>query len=879
MRLNVYTTLFFLSISIALNAQIDPIWVNLYDDGYVDTVFQGEGIIALSNGNYAVAAQANLPGEIQFSPAVYLLDSTRQLLATFIADVNGSASSVRIAEGTAGTIWVAARTDYAESDLIGTRIIHLTSDLSEVVQDEVIDFGNGLEAPMGINSIDDQIFILVRELQFNDSLLSNQSTYQFYALDPATLEVVKSAEKVFPDGSFSSTRETQILSITDSSIAMSIRTDLDTTVGADVYMIRELSTSDLSILEEITIRGIGRESYSLDFEYVSFLDAYAVTKRSSEVLFIHRNFDMLDIDTVALPEGASGFNFRSRLSLRGSSLFVMGQMAYSIEFSGGMIDTILHYAGYDNFSAYKDVSTDGKLIATVEGQTNALGGRIFWLATIDTIALEPTFLSTARGFLDVTGYWGAFPLPTSDSALYLALKQSGRVVDNTTTWGFELLDPEAGESTDQFVTTNDIIFWNEGDFDPEISPLVKTQDGYMAYINEGLRMTFFKFDNELNALDPLEIGFAAAEFTPTPFLLGDRLTETAATSYGIAGTTMGSATINDEFVYSPYVFACDTNFQVRIAARLETFSYYPFDRLSLAVNAQDELFTVGTKSQEADPFSTSDTIIVTKHDVDGSILFVSGFTLTDNTFQRVSKIDLSPDESELLISGTFFTENRIGFMVRINTEDGSIVGSASIPAVALGYGDGADISEHYAQYDANANLLLAVSVLDPENLSSQSDVGIIQLDTSLNVLGVANALTGKRPFADIQRFERYGDNAYLSGSVRSISGFDREGYIANISTSTLVNAVEVGNLSSVIEFTAAPNPTTGPVQISWINDQIGDYTITLYNDLGQIAQTWSGTSIPGPFSHAINIENVPIGRYFIKLELEDGFAIKSIIKK
>ena len=59
----------------------------------------------------------------------------------------------------------------------------------------------------------------------------------------------------------------------------------------------------------------------------------------------------------------------------------------------------------------------------------------------------------------------------------------------------------------------------------------------------------------------------------------------------------------------------------------------------------------------------------------------------------------------------------------------------------------------------------------------------------------------------------------------------------------------------------------------------GEYQVKIINQLSQELQTYSGSVFSGPMHLEFNIEHLPAGAYFVKLELENGFAIQSLVKK
>lgn len=51
------------------------------------------------------------------------------------------------------------------------------------------------------------------------------------------------------------------------------------------------------------------------------------------------------------------------------------------------------------------------------------------------------------------------------------------------------------------------------------------------------------------------------------------------------------------------------------------------------------------------------------------------------------------------------------------------------------------------------------------------------------------------------------------------------------------------------------------------------------NPIGQEVRIYNGLIAPGPVNLDFNIASLPAGTYFVRLDLEDSFAIQPIVKQ
>ncbi len=495
--------------------------------------------------------------------------------------------------------------------------------------------------------------------------------------------------------------------------------------------------------------------------------------------------------------------------------------------------------------------------------------------------IEVDWTQTAFDYNNTEDYLGVYPLATFDEQVLLAHKLISTTVEDQQTWGFEFLDATTGNSTGDLITTNDISLWNSTDKDPELNHLVKTEDGYMAFINEQDRITFVKYDKERNILDPAEIGSASIEFDPSTFLFGYGLTESVASSYGIVGATWGRDDNSSEDEATPHIFACDTDLNVRFATRLENAEYYLGNRFLIAVNDKDEIFTAGhTKGQE---LLRSDTVVISKLDTNGELLYTNFLVLDPAaSLPRVLKMDMNADGTELLLSGILLFRNTLfntvtskAYVARINTQDGSLIKLSTFFAHQLGGTPNQYVELPMAQYDAQGNIVLTTLIVD-----EQFDINAIRMDLESNILDVTKIFSNLNgfPYPYSWRFNKMEDILYLSGSYPIRGSEDKEAFVAKLGANNVSTSI-LENITAPISFKLSPNPTDGLLTIQWNNDFNGAYQLKIINHLSQEIQTYSGQIFSGPMDLEFNIKHLPAGAYFVKLELESGFAIQSIIKK
>ncbi len=491
--------------------------------------------------------------------------------------------------------------------------------------------------------------------------------------------------------------------------------------------------------------------------------------------------------------------------------------------------------------------------------------------------IEVAWTQTSFDYSETEDYLGVYPLVTFDDNVVLAHKLITRTIDEQQTWGFEFLEAATGNSTGDLITTNDIAPWNTINEDPELTDLVKTADGYLSFIRDRNRATFVKYDTALNAVESME-GSGIVEFNPSTFLFGYGLAESAASSYGMVGATWGRDENSTDNEATPHIFACDTDLNVRFARRLENAEYYLGNRFLIAVNDKDEIFTAGhTKGQE---LLRSDTVVISKLAADGELLYTNFLVLDPGSLPRVLKMDMNADGTELLLSGMTLFRDIFGnvtskaYVARINAQDGALIKLCTFFAHQLGGTPSHSVELPTAQYDADGNIVLASLIIN-----EAFDIHAIRMDLEGNIIDNTTIFSNLNgfPFPYSWRFNKVEDILYLSGSY-PVEGGEKEAFVARLGANIVSTSVSE-NITVPISFKTSPNPTDGLLNIQWNNETNGEYQVKIINQLSQEIQTYKGTVFSGPMNLEFNIEHLPAGVYFVKLELENGFAVQSLVKK
>ncbi|MEO0340528.1 MAG: T9SS type A sorting domain-containing protein, partial [Bacteroidota bacterium] len=800
----------------------------------------------------------------------------------------GNSNSPHLAEAPDGSIWIT----YGVLETEGfvreqTRVVQLSAMLDSTLAETTFNLISGREQPRGLYVDESQVIVISRGDVFSDSLGFAVRTLNMVKLSPETLEIEERIPDFFPRGGFISTGFMEFLPVGEDRIATLARVDKDSLNGADVLLIREYNKADFSFLVEYELRGIRRASISMDFAYVPELDAYATTNRSFNAILFQRNETGATVlDTIVMPDGAQSNFSRNRIVYADNSLYMLGRSSYRIDFTGAAVDSVYPIANASTNFSVQTLNADGQIV-TVSGSNNenfnlpmqiiALGDSV---AANDTLALISASTGTAINF-----YPGIPPFsPTSGGeADFLGIRFTGNLGAIGNTWGLDIVEAETGELTGDQVLTNDISFWQEFDFDPELAGLVATPSGYLGFVNERFtRISFFKYDRNFNILQPDSVGFGAIDFPDFPRLNGDRVLKYAATTYGLVGTTQGEP--SDGGSYRPYVFAMDTNFVTRIMASIDTLSYYPFSPLNIAVDTADRIYTLGIQIGQNGQFSLSDTLNLIAHEADGTPRYVRQIALNagyDFANPSIGKIMLNSDQSELLIGGIYTDSTfvRLGFYVRVNTEDGSIIEQVLLPPSNLGY---QSISSHFASYDTNDNILL--SFIGSKFASSgvfSYDIRTIQID-ALGGSVLADEVSATIPlvFPTLNDASSIGEGIYLGGSIPSLSGIRTEAFLARVNTGTLVSTKDQKeDVTEEFEFNVFPNPAVDQVTLTWENEQAATYRLQIFDLTGRVLRQQLGEQGVGRAQVEVGLAQLPMGTYFVRLDLPQGYLLRPIVKQ
>ena len=420
-------------------------------------------------------------------------------------------------------------------------------------------------------------------------------------------------------------------------------------------------------------------------------------------------------------------------------------------------------------------------------------------------------------------YLGVFPLVSFDGEVLLAHKLVSKTINEQNTWGFELLDATTGIATGDVITTADISSLDTIDFDPELNPLIKKENGYMTFLRNRNQINFVKYDKALNFVAPIDGTNAVVSFNPSTSISGYGNTQSAATSYGIVGAAYGRDENSAQSEATPHLFACDTSLNVRFARRLENAEYCLGNRFSIAVNDKDEIFTAGhTKGQE---LLRSDTVVISKLAADGELLYTNYLVLPEASLPRLIKMDISPDGTELLLSGMIFTIDDLfnrntskAYIARVNAQDGSLIKLSTFFARELG-GTLTYFTENInsvvelpmAQYDAQGNIVLTSLVIDEQR---EIDIDVVQMDLESNVLNHTKALSSLKgfPYPFAYRLNRIGDFHYLSGSYQITDSEEKEAFVVKLGLGEVITNLSE-NIAAAISFNISPNPTNGLLTI------------------------------------------------------------------
>ncbi len=878
----VFTLFLFLVLGcLSLKAQLKTDYIKFYDDNFIDTFSRGMDMVLLESGDLALASTRNRPGGLEYKINVDIITDKGEVVNSVALDPEGTSSLAKISQAPDGSIWLVYSILVVDASATQkTGIVQFSPDLSTIRSEATLDLLPGTELPFGFLAAEDQLFVFTRGITQNETTGFNEVYYNLHSINKETLVVQQEVIDAIPRRSTARNNIVNILPVAPDRIGIGI-IPRDTAFNALDLLIREFSTTDLSQVDEYSPAGLGGFSVSTDIAYIPNLDAYGVLDSRLNTYFLKRGTGSNPMrDTIPVPDGLRPFT--NNLTYLNNSLYVMGRNTYRIDFTEDAVDTVIVLEGYESTYRLTKPTLDSNIV-TVNTFGNTRAGLRVIIYENSTASFPDTLdLVPPRSGAGVSSYYGAFTFPpqVGEAAPILGIKQNGEVGDAQLTWGFEIVDADTGERTGQTISTNDISFWAENTFfDDELASLVAVGDGYMGIVNERRRVTFFRFDDSLRVLQPNEAGFGVAEFNPQPNLLTANTMRVAPTSYGIFGAVFGSANINGSFVYQPYVFACDTSFQTTIAASIDTLTYYPFEPLKIAVDTMDQIYTVGLKAETGNQFGRSDTLIITAHNADASLRYITELPFADRDYALPTKVVLNNDQTELLISGSSFSGIfRFAYFARINVADGSLIELKSFDGTALG-SIGGEVTNFQALYDANDNILSSMVAFERKPSGySDYELRVAQFDSMGNIVENELVFTSVQRFVQLINFSRIGEALFLSGTYNSSSGIEREAFLFRVNTGKLVNTKEV-DVSDELQFKAFPNPTADRLTLTWQNAKASDFSLRIFDGTGRPIRTWTGNRGVGEAQVDVSLIDLPKGTYFIRLDMADGFLLRPVIKQ
>jgi len=886
MKLRLLVFLFFLLTAGGLQAQIQRDYLQRYTDGIQDSIFTTLDVIELQDGGVALLARLTQSGEGDFSPAIYRFDENGSLVDSIILDREGTLFSGQFSQATDGTFWVAVQHVNVSSGIEDTRLLHITGDLETVVKDETVDIvtDNGPESVYGLLPQAGSLVVVAVSSGPVEGEDFDQRLFTMAKFDQATLDQTATRQDPIPYGSWSSSNEIELTSLPgDTSFAFSVRIN-DSVGTANTLLIREFSTADLSTMSDITVPDIGFESWAMDYAYLAGTNTYAFTNRGFNTLLIPRGQgESPTIDTVMAPEGlANNGSFLARLYTVGDSIYVLGRGGYIVPVAGDSIGSV---SAIGNFFSIGDAvpTSEGLLLSFTESNSSAMAPTRFLFSPADSAYTDTLTYYRRAARNGTNSYFGVYPFEpaVNRTVPYFGLAQRKTESDSINTFAYEIIDPATGERTGQDVAPVDISDWY-GNFGFDMSPLVGVGDEYMMYTIENNRILFFKFTESLDPVLYAGNNIGGTFFDPLPgFLFDFRNSATAATSYGIIGATYGGNFGPQGLESKPYVYAADTTFSTRIQSSIDTFQYRTGSPVQLVVDSTDQIYVIG---QEANSFNSTDTLNITAHRADGSLRYARQIDLTDAPYltTTLQNAVLSADESQMLLSGIIRDSvTHYGYAALIDLID--TMGTPVIVTLTgedLGYSLGNGILSHAATFDHQGNFILGTVIDDPSpDGGSFFDVRVLQLDSSLAVVGDVTILQTAANVPSINNIIRVDSAIYISGVETPVSGTDQQAYMARLSEGIAVSTDEP-NLTEQYGFAIFPNPTTlDKVTLQWDQIQAGPFELRLFNTTGQNLKQYRGTQPAGSAQFDLPLNNLPKGTYFVRLDVPGGFMIQTIIKQ
>ncbi len=865
-----------------LNAQLQTEYFKFYNDNFIDTLSRANDLIGLVNGGFAIATLQNRPGKINYSVNVDWINTEGTILSSFDLDPIGTSTVAKLSQAPDSSIWLVYNIRETEPTVRErTRIVQFSPNLDSILSETILDVVPDLEIPIGILATDSLLIVLSVSLVGIENSAFVEFDYVLTTVDMNTLTIRHQVDDAFPRGSYSDFRAINILQVEPDRIGLGLITRDSAKFRKD-FLIREFKVNDLSQTDEYKPRGIGGFNFSSNLVYVPNVDAYATIDGGLNTYLLKRGTGHNPIvDTIFAPRGLRGSN--NRLNYLNNSLYAVGRNAYRIDFTHDALDTIVVLENYENTYRLSEPDLDGNILAVNTFSNSSLGIRA--ITYVDSTAsfadtLDLTGRSSGRG---VFSYYGAFSIPSfkGTETPLLSLKQTGEVGGSRPTWGMEFVNSKTGDRNGQILSSYEIgKYASDISSANELSQLIRVTNGYMGFVNQRDRVSFFRFDDSLKVLQASELGAGVAEFNPAPRFLADGSQKVTPTSYGILGVVMGAVFDDGFYGYRPYLFACDTSFQVKIASRIDTISFYPTEPFYVNADSLDRIYSVGLKASDDNIFRKSNTVIIIGHESDASIRFLKKVDLPKNTDTSIENVVLSNDQSELLISGTYLDDAENGYFIRVNTENGNIIELKIVEPEDLGYELGRIIT-YQALYDNKSNIVMALVGSELKPLAyNDYEIRTIQIDSTGKILADEVIYNISYILPEVEHFTRIGKDLYLSGEIKSLSGIEKHAFIIKLNSGTQANPQKEPLVAfRKLEFEAYPNPTVDQITVIWRSNKAGNYLIQLYDGMGRPVRKWSGTQMAGKTQTDLTLGDLPKGHYIIRLDNEDGFLLWPILKR
>jgi hypothetical protein len=92
-----------------------------------------------------------------------------------------------------------------------------------------------------------------------------------------------------------------------------------------------------------------------------------------------------------------------------------------------------------------------------------------------------------------------------------------------------------------------------------------------------------------------------------------------------------------------------------------------------------------------------------------------------------------------------------------------------------------------------------------------------------------------------------------------------------------IDNVGIAEDSGIEELLIYPNPTSGQMQVSFIQKTPGPVNFRLFNNIGQTVYSENILSVSGQISHDLDAGHLSPGMYFLDIKTSQGSTIKKVI--